>query len=230
MISGTEFEPIELGIVEGEAVNEQVSEELSAIAPRGEVEEDYGVEEASEQVEGKEENEEESINVNDEGSAIGGSEQDTSMELTINTEPNRVAQETLPTPPRQCLPTTDSSPVISTSLPPRYSISRPPAQSSSSFFYRLGLASAPTAPPTASYLLGGLSIPGASLIAHSTNKRHSVIAKRERLSRNLGVMGGKGYVMEWIRKGDEFDEEIGEDTQIWDIDVGWSSSSVIELH
>lgn len=228
--SGTEFEPIELEIAQGGESNEQVIEELSGIVPGGEAKEDYGVGEAIEQVEGKETNEEESINVNDEGSAIGGLEQDTMKELTINAAPNRVAQETLPTPPRQRLTTTDSSPTISTSLPPRHSISRPLAQSSSSFFYRLGLTSAPTAPPTASYLLGGLSIPGASLIAHSTNERHSVIAKRERLSRNLGVMGGTGYVMEWIRKGDEFDEEIGEDTQVWDVDVGWSSSPVIELH
>ena len=172
-----------------------------------------------------------SINADDEEtSSSRQAEQELNDQLSDRTESTQAVEESpLSSPPHQILAETTPSTSSSTSHPPLSTRSRPPAQSSSSIFYRLGLTSAPTAPPTASYLLGGLSIPGASILAHS-HKRHSIVAKRERLSRNLGVMGGKGYVMEWIRKGDEFDEEIGEDTQIWDIDVGHPHSSVNKLY
>lgn len=99
----------------------------------------------------------------------------------------------------------------------------PKKTSQGSLLYRLGLTSSPqsnSAPR--SYLLGGLSIPGASILAQSHPRRPEsppAEPKRERLSRNPGPMGSRAYVLEWIRKGDELDEEIGEDTQVWDIDV-----------
>lgn len=100
-----------------------------------------------------------------------------------------------------------------------------PPTSRGSILYRLGLVSSPSSTtPSRSYLLGGLSIPGASILARSHPHRPpspvSSEPKKERLSRTPSAMSGRGYVLEWVRRGDELDEEIKPETQIWNIDVG----------
>ena len=231
VISGTEFEPIELESAKGEEVLER---EIEAIGRDRAGAIDEGKKGLGGLVEGEETEKASqggSINADDEETSFSRqTEQKPSDQLLNRTESTQTAEESAPnSPPHRCLSETTPSTASTTSHPPLSTRSRPTAQSSSSILYRLGLASAPSAPPTASYLLGGLSIPGGSILAHS-HKRHSILAKKERLSRHLGVMSGKGYVMEWIKKGDEFDEEIGEDTQTWDIDVGYSISLHSELY
>lgn len=102
------------------------------------------------------------------------------------------------------------------------------AQSHLSIFYRLGLtprSPSTTVPSQSTYLLGGLSIPGASILARSHPQRSPSSSSgptapvKPRMSRAPGTMSASAYVFQWIKHGDEVDDEIRDDTQVWMIDV-----------
>ncbi|GAA5928559.1 uncharacterized protein JCM15063_003910 [Sporobolomyces koalae] len=99
---------------------------------------------------------------------------------------------------------------------------RPQSVSHGSIFYRLGLSMIPSSSslPSSRILLGSLSIPGASILAHSHRPRPVTPTERpELLSRNPVTMTSDAFVLDWIQKGDKLDESIQDET-IWHIDSG----------
>ncbi|GAA5867687.1 hypothetical protein JCM1840_006657 [Sporobolomyces johnsonii] len=139
------------------------------------------------------------------------------------------ATTTSPSEANDDLPNLPSLPLAASSLPSTH----PSAEPASSFFH-LGLGSISASSPSQTYVLGGLSVPGASILAAS----HSQLStpKKARLERKSATMADKGFVLEWIRKGDELDEEIGEETQVWEVESGpaWKSASelpfIVHVH
>ncbi|GAA5953085.1 hypothetical protein JCM21900_005062 [Sporobolomyces salmonicolor] len=109
----------------------------------------------------------------------------------------------------------------------------PSSASASSFFY-LGLGSSSPSSHSPTYVFGGLSVAGASILAAA----HSQLStpKKARLDKIMATMSDKGFVLEWVRKGDELDEEIGEATQVWEVESGptWKVASkfpfVVHVH
>jgi hypothetical protein len=222
VISGTEFEPIqseERSTIEVDIGN---SEEMQDEAGREVLGSGIQTEESMD-VRREEEKLEELALQEDPGEGR-------TLEITVTGEqkPHSKVEEDLST---ESTETTSATPILESSISPSPTPSAPnypqtsPAAPQRSILYRLGLVSSPsttTASSSRSYLLGGLSIPGASILAHSHPRPPSPAStdmRADRLSRVPSVMSGKGYIMDWIRKGDELDEEIKEDTQIWDIDV-----------
>ncbi|GAA6012264.1 hypothetical protein JCM11491_007076 [Sporobolomyces phaffii] len=239
VISGAEFEPIE---VERERGNEGTGKIDDPQASEGSVDEGGLIVEA-EIPELTRQNDEETLGPqfvgategvatqerfqgsSDSPSSLRAIDQDSTSSFKTETRPSVIAAGS-----------TDS-PVACLAAPRPH---RATSSSQGSLLYRLGFASSPSSAVSRSYVLGGLSIPGASILAHSHPRRPPsppLELKRPRMSRSLGVMSGRGYVMEWIRQGDELDDEIKEETQIWEIDNDngpiWRTTSepfVVQVH
>ncbi|GAA5963101.1 hypothetical protein JCM3765_001770 [Sporobolomyces pararoseus] len=239
IISGTEFEPIR--DTEEAAPGVEKPGQSEGHIRTVEVRCEAGEEETKE----KNEKSEEEDSKSNEKTTDTSPEESSTAPVQETTSPTSDVQMGEPYEEMPALPASTFDPSASSSPPASISEQSrpPPTRSQGSILYRLGLISPSSASTTSprSYLLGGLSIPGASILAHSHPRRPpSPLAselKPDRLSRVPTVMSGKGYVMEWIKKGDELDEDIKEDTQIWDIDNEngpvWRSIStafIVQIH
>ncbi|GAA5980703.1 hypothetical protein JCM5350_006358 [Sporobolomyces pararoseus] len=241
VISGTEFEPIrgtEEAALESETL--EGSNGFKGITnEEGKSQEDASKEKSEKSEQGEEAESNEEAKVTSPEEPYPATAKDTTT--TTSNLPVAVRAEELPAGPTSSLePSTSSTALPSISGPSR----PPPSSAQGSILYRLGLfspSSAGTTSSSRSYLLGGLSIPGASILAHSHPRRTpsppALDFKPERMSRVPSVMKGKGYVLEWIKNGDEFDEAIKEDLQIWDIDNDngpvWrrvSTAFIVQVH
>ncbi|GAA5997834.1 uncharacterized protein JCM10292_006845 [Rhodotorula paludigena] len=117
----------------------------------------------------------------------------------------------------------------SPATPPRQALSPAPT---SSLLFRLGLtpSSNSSVSGTFSFLvpaLGRTSIPGASILA-ATSAPPSSPPRKARLPRLGSTRRGaaptaadsKALLLRWIEEGDELDEEVGDESQTWEIDEG----------